>query len=355
MIAHNKPTIGKEEKKAVCEVMDSGWIACGEKVKRFENDICKYLRLESEHAAAVNSGTSALYLALKALNVKEKDEVIIPSYVCTALLNAVNMIGAVPIICDVNSNDFNISFDSINNTLTSKTKAIIISHMYGIPADVYKIKTLGIPIVEDCAQALGCKINNEHVGTIGDIAIFSFYATKVITTGYGGMVVSKDIQYIKSVKDYIDFDCRENYYPRFNFKMSDINAGMGIVQLKKIDAFLQYRKQIAEKYKEVCKIKGWEYLNKQLDKVTVNDFRFIIKGEEEFILNLKKYLEENGIKTIIPIEKWELLHNYLELDKSRYPNSEFISETTLSLPIYPQLIIDKSINKIIDIIKRKKE
>lgn len=353
MIQHNKPMIGEKEKNAVSEVIDSGWVACGEKVKKFENNMCEYLGLENGHATAVNSGTSALYLALKALNVKQSDEVIIPSYVCTALLNAVNMIGATPIICDVDSYDFNISFNLIKNVMSSRIKAIIVPHMYGIPADIYKIKTLGIPIIEDCAQALGSKINNEHVGIIGDIAIFSFYATKVITTGYGGMIVSKNIEYINVIKDYIDFDCRENYYPRFNFKMSDINAAMGIVQLNKIDTFLQHRKQIAEKYEEVCKTKGWTYLKSQSNSFTINNFRFIIKGKKEFISNLKEYLEQNGINTIIPIEKWELLHNYLKLDKGNYPNSEIISQTTLSLPIYPQLIINRSLYKIIDVIKRK--
>lgn len=334
IIPHNKPTLGKEEISAIEEVMKNGWIAEGKKVAEFEEEFCKYIGLPPFHAVALSNGTSALYLALKVFGVKIGDEVIVPTYVCSAVLNAIYMVGAKPILTDVEKRDFNISYQDIIRKISNKTKSIIVPHTFGVPADITLIKKIGIPIIEDCAVALGSKIGKKRVGVFGDIAIFSFYASKVITTGYGGMLVSKNQEYVEKARDYREFDCRKKYKPRFNFQMSDFQAAIGKVQLKKLPLFLEKRKRIAnEYYKILPKDKVWPPYD--IENKEPNFYRFLIRSNKPRII--KDSLEKEGIKTIIPIETYELLHRYLNENPAYFPVSENISKTTLSLPIYPSL------------------
>lgn len=340
MIEHNKPTLGKEEIKAIEEVIQSRWIAQGKKVERFEKEFAKWLGVEE--AAATSSGTSALHIALIALGVKKGDEVIIPTYVCSALLNAIFYCQARPILVDTNQEDFNISFTETKKKITSRTKAIILPHIFGSPIDVDQFRRFNIPIIEDCAQTLGAKIGEKSVGTIGDLAVHSFYATKLLTTGQGGMITSNNKKIIDKCRDLIDFDCRPTYKIRYNYKMTDMQGAMGIEQLKKINFFLKKREEIAGRYKK--KIKA------ETQKTIFNGkriyYRYVIKVPAN---KLKKYihlLEKKGIKTTCPIKNYELLHNYLGLNKKEFKKAEEISKTTLSLPIYPSLK-EKEIKKII--------
>ena len=338
-IPHNKPSIDYNEVNALKDVIESGWIVQGDKVKLLENNICHYLGLKNDLAVALSNGTSALYLALKILGVNApSDEVIVPNYVCSAVLNAIFMNNAKPIIVDVDQTDFNISYQRVKEKINNHTKAIIIPHTFGVPADVITIRELGIPIIEDCAQALGSKINNIHVCSFGDIAILSFYATKLITTGQGGMIISKNSEYVKKARDYREHDMRKNYYPRFNFQMTDLQAAMGIVQLNKFDNFLEKRKSIAEKYLEICEEKRWDYQKAKKSNFTQNWFRFVIKGQKDFIIKLKNKLNKAGVNCVIPIEKWQLLSVYLKINITEFQISKKITETTLSLPIFPDLL-----------------
>lgn len=347
-IFHNKPTIGKEEIRAVEKVLKSGWIAEGKEVKEFEDEFCKYLGWKPGHAVAFSSGTAALYLALISLGVGPGDKIIIPTYVCSAVLNAIYLARAKPILVDINPDDFNISFKEVKKKINSRTKAIIVPHIFGMPADVDKFLMLGVPIIEDCAQAIGAKLEEKHLGTFGKAAIFSFYASKVLTTGYGGMIFSKDKNFIERVKDYREFDCRKEYKPRFNFQMSDFQAAMGKVQLKKLSLFLKKRKRIANEYYNVLSLdKVWP--PKNIKNKEPNFFRFLIRTDEP--PKMKRFLEKKGIKTIIPIETYEVLHRYLGKNPKDFPVGENVAKTTLSLPIYPSLsaseikIIKESIKK----------
>lgn len=352
-IPHNKPTIDDDdEANAIKEVLKSGWIAQGNKVKLFEHKICDYIGLKNELAVALSNGTSALFLALKILGINSKsDEIIVPNYVCSAVLNAIFMNNAKPIVVDVDKVDFNITYQDIKEKINIHTKAIIIPHTFGVPADVVSINELGIPIIEDCAQALGSKINNSHVGSFGDIAILSFYATKLITTGQGGMIISKNMEYIEKARDYREYDMRKDYYPRFNFQMTDIQAAMGIIQISKFDNFLEKRKLIAEKYIEICKEKNWDYQKPRNPNFTQNWFRFILKGEHDFITKLKDKLKKLGIGCAIPMEKWQLLSEYLKLNINDFKISKGITETTLSLPIFPTLLENNYYESYLDILK----
>ncbi len=346
MIPHNKPSLGEEEVQAIRGVMVGSWISQGEKVKEFEDSICKYIGLPSRHGVAVSSGTSAIYLSLRVLGIQKNDEIIFPTYVCSALLNAVDMIGAKPVLIDIEEKDFNLSLSHLKEKVTTKTKAIIVPHIFGVPVNVPEIKELNIPIIEDCAVALGSKVKGIHTGTFGDVTIFSFYATKVITTGQGGMLVSKKGNYVEEARDLIHYDGRREYLPRFNFQMTDIQASIGLVQLSKLESLLENRKKISTSYRDICVKKGWDFQQSLNENFQENWYRFVIKSDQKTVRSLKEHLQNNDIQTSIPIERWELLHNYLNLDTREFKTAELISQCTLSLPIYPDLVKEGNVDKI---------
>jgi perosamine synthetase len=334
-ILHNKPTVGKNELAALKKTIDSSWIIAGPEVKEFENKMAKMHK--RKFAVALNSGTSSIHLSLLALSIGKGDKVIVPSYTVGDLLNAILYTGAEPVVVDVEKNSFNMDPKKVAEKLSKKTKAIIVPHMLGIPAKIDEIMKFGIPIINDCAQSLGCIYNNKPLGSFGDFAIFSFYATKLITTAQGGMILTDNKKHYDFIKDIIDYNGRDNYKKRFNYPLTDMAAAMGNAQLNKLNDLLKRRKEIGEKYQEVLKRKNTDYWPKSSD-TSANYYRFVLQfGTKKERENAKKYFEKKGISTIIPINNYELLHNYLGLSKNNFPNSEEMADTTLSLPIYPSL------------------
>jgi len=352
-IPHNKPSLGNEESIAASKVIESGWIAQGHKVGELENNICEFLNIDNGHSLVVSSGTSALFISLKIFDFPIGSEVLIPSYVCSALLNAIYLANLTPVIIDVNAIDFNFEVSEITSRLSAKTKAVIIPHMYGIPVDMSgfeKLKRDGIIIIEDCATALGSYDSNIHVGMFGDISIFSFYASKFITCGNGGGIFSKNKVLIEKARDYREFDCTANYKPRFNFQLTDVQAAVGIVQFSKVNVFLKKRKIFSDAYSTLCLEKGIEYQKPLKPHLRPNNYRFVLKSNADDTVKLQNFLRKRDIETIIPIESYELLHNYMNLNKSNFQISESIATTTLSLPIYPALK-DTEFNYILETLK----
>jgi perosamine synthetase len=334
VIKHNKPCLGEEEKLAVWNVLSSGWIAQGPEAEGLESDFVSFLG--GGGAVALSSGTSSLYLALKVLGVGRGDEVILPTYVCSALLNAIFMAEARPVVADIRDSDFNIDPGEVEKALTDKTKAIIVPHTYGFSADIPAIREFGLPVIEDAAQAPGGFRGQFRIGTLGAIAVFSFYATKLITGGQGGLLFSRNEGLIEKARDYREFDCRKEYYPRFNFKMTDIQAALARCQFKRLEQFINRRKEIADRYLEaISSTAGFQTPDPGVEPVY---YRFVLLlGSAERRDRLRAYLHSNGVETIVPVERYELLHNYLNLDPSRFPVSERIVDVTLSLPLYPAL------------------
>ena len=333
MIPHNKPTIGIEEELAALRVLRSGLLSQGSEIESFENEFCDFIGLPKGHAIAVSSGTAALYLALWILE-GDKKTITFPGYVCSALRNATNMIGGNEEILDIKKESPNIKFEGIK-----KESIAIIPHMYGIPVDVTKIQNMNI--IEDCAQSLGAKINGISVGLYGNAGIFSFYATKLMTSGgHGGMYVSKDKKLVDRVKDYREFDYRHDQKKRFNFQMTEIQAAIGREQLKKLPKFLERREEIFQKYKKA----GLELLDvgENQNHLSPVRYRAVIKTEEPN--KIIKSLESVGVKAIVPTEDWELLGKHELL-----PNAVELSRKTVSLPIYPTLT-DEEIDIILSVI-----
>ena len=326
MIAHNKPTLGKQEQQAVFKVLDSGYIAQGLEVERFENEFCDFLGLPQRHAVALSSGTSALFMALWSLNAKNKF-IAMPVYVCSSLRNAVAMAQAKEVLIDNATDSPNIC---LNQLQKSNADIAIVPHMFGLPNEIQSIKD--IDVIEDCAQSLGASIDNKKTGLIGKVGIFSFYVTKLMTSGgQGGMFVSKDKNLVDKVRDYREFDCRRDKKHRFNFQMTDLQASIGRVQLKQLPIFLERRQEIFAMYKE----SGLDLIASE-NNASVH-YRAVIRINNP--AEVKDKLLKQSIKTIIPIEDWELLD-----DGSKYRNSYNLTQTTLSLPIYPSLTNEDVLN-----------
>lgn len=332
MIPHNRPTLGKEEELAAIKVLKSGQLSAKNEVTKFENNLCKFLRLPKGHAVVCSSGSAALFLSLWALNAKGK-KIAFPSYVCSALRHAVGLIKGQEEIIDIEENCPN---TNINLIKKSKADIAIIPHLYGIPIKLSKIK--GIDLVEDCCHALGAKVGNTPIGLTGRLGMFSFYVTKLITSGgHGGAIISKELNLIKKIRDYINFDQRRDDKKRFNFQMTEIQAAIGNSQLKKLPFFLKKREEIFNCYKKA----GINLLDiKKKDKGKIYPVRYravMVTNKQKQII---KFLKSKKISSIIPLENWELLGN-----PSNYPNSLKISKQTVSLPIYPSL--KKSEQKLI--------
>lgn len=256
-----RPYINYLESRNVAQCIKTKWISSkGEFVKKFEN---KFKRLFNyKYAISVNNGTAALHLAVMALDIKNGDEVIVPALTYVATANAVSYTGAKVVLVDINLNDWQISIESIKKNITKKTKAIILVHLYGQSCDLNPIIKLAkknkINIIEDCAEALGSKYNNNFVGSLGEISTFSFYGNKTVTTGEGGMVVCKNKKIYKKILKLKSQGLNlasNNYYDHdvvgYNYRMTNICAAIGLAQLNKLNSIIKKKIDIFIKYKKI--------------------------------------------------------------------------------------------------------
>ena len=340
-IPHSRPTLGEEEAQAVSAVIESGNIAEGEVVQRFENAFAE--KLDVKHAVATSSGTAALHLVLLAMGIGPDDEVIIPSYVCTALLHAVQYVRARPILAEIDPVTYNIDPDDVQKRITPRTKAIIVPHMFGLAADLDKLLKLGVPIIEDCAQAVGGTYRKKRLGTFADAAIFSFYATKMMATGEGGMVTANSIELIERLKDLKTYDEKEADKVRYNYKMTDVQAALGEVQLARLDVFIDQRKSIAGQYVNALKSLN---INPPKENSEHIHYRFVVGLETDCSRLIQGFARE-GIGCARPV--FLPIHRHLKM--TGYPVTDKVWKSALSLPIYPSLhsnevedIITKFIN-----------
>jgi perosamine synthetase len=320
IIPHSKPFINASDLASVKQVIESGHLAQGQKVAAFENAVSRYLKVKQ--GVAVNSGTSALHLALLALKIGAGDEVIVPSFTCSALLNPIFYVGAKAVVVDVNENDFNISPAEIRKRITRKTKAIIVPHMFGCPADLKEIMRLGVPVIEDLAQSIGAEYQGRKVGSFGTLAICSFYATKVLTTGEGGMVLSNQSKLINAIRNLREYDEVEKFEVRYNYKMTDLQAALGLSQLSRLPDFIARRKRIAKAYDAaLAGQNAAPFRPADCDHIF---YRYVVKN---------KKLAKKSIQAVRPVFK--PLHHYVK--STACPVSDLLMKQCLSIPIYPAL------------------
>jgi dTDP-4-amino-4,6-dideoxygalactose transaminase len=249
-----RPVLGTEELEQVRGVLATGYLTQGPRTEEFEALVAAYLGVE--HAVATTSATTALHLAMVVLGIGPGAEVILPSFTFPATANVVMQQGAVPVLADIDLSTFNVSVASVAAKITARTRAVIAVHLFGLPADMDALAAVtqprGIPVVEDAACALGARYHDRPCGTLGDIACFSFHPRKIVTTGEGGMVTTADPEYGRRARrlrthggERVDnrFVFAE---PGFNYRMSDINAAVGIPQMRRLDRIVAERRRLAE-------------------------------------------------------------------------------------------------------------
>ena len=342
-IPHSRPSLSSSDTAAVSRVIESGQLSQGPVVSSFEKKLSGYIG--KKQGAATSSGTAALHLALQALETKAEDEVIIPSYVCTAVLNAVLYTGAQPVIVDIDSRTYNISVDAVKKAISGRTRAIIAPHMFGCPAHIDGLKELGIPVIEDCAQAVGATIGDKKAGSTGHLSVFSFYATKVMTTGEGGMVLGDSEDLMAKIKDLRDYDNKDQYILRYNYKMTDLQASLGIEQLSRLEEFIQKRREIADRYFQAF---GESSLSLPVYKEGKSHiyYRFVVETEEDASSSIQR-LQNNGIMAMRPV--FLPLHRFLNL--SGFPQTMEAWQKGISIPLYPSLT-EEEIQRIIAVVNK---
>jgi len=330
MIPHSKPFVHPDDIKAVVKVLESGMLAGGNKVLDFESALAAYIN--RRFAAAVSSGTVALYAVLSALDIGAGDEVVIPAYVCSSLLYAVRMTGAKPVIADSGDDLFHIDRDTIKKVLTPDVKVIIFPHMFGSANDINDITALGIPVIEDCAVSLGSELDGVKTGSLGSYAaIFSFYATKIIAAGEGGMVLSDNRDLIERVRDMVSYADKPDDVLRFNFKMTDMAAALGLSQLGRLESMIERRRLLAKRYSGVLADTN---LTLPVEKPGERHiyYRYVVGAEN--VDTLRNALREKGVISERPV--YVPLSRYPGI-KADCPRAEEAWSTSLSIPLYPAL------------------
>jgi dTDP-4-amino-4,6-dideoxygalactose transaminase len=351
MIPIAKPDIGDEEKEAVIQVLSSGMIAEGKRVAEFERTFAEYI--EVEHCVAVNSGTAALHAAMLAQGIGKGDEVITTSFSFIATANSIMYTGAKPVFVDIEAETFNINTALIKDSITRDTKAIMPVHLYGHPAEMKAISDIAedhdLIIIEDACQAHGAIYQGKKVGSFGTGA-FSFYPTKNMTTGEGGMITTNDEEVARKARMIRAHGSQQRYLHEmmgYNLRMTDIAAAIGLVQLSKIDAYNAARRKNASMLSEGLK---------DIPEITVptirdacehmfHQYTIRVDNRDELVTKLNQQGIGTGVYYPIPIHKQPL---YVELGYKDYlPECEKAAKETVSLPVHPG-VSEENVKQIID-------
>jgi dTDP-4-amino-4,6-dideoxygalactose transaminase len=332
-----KPLIGRNEKRAVLKVLNSGNLAQGPVVAEFESSFSKFVG--DRDCVAVNSGTSGLVTAVMSLGIGQGDEVIVPSFTFAASANSIALCGAKPVFIDIDRKTFNLDYKLLESLITPKTKAIMAVHLYGLCADMKHIlevaKKHNLFVIEDAAQAHLSAIDGQTAGTFGDVAVFSFYPTKNMTSGEGGMVVYKDSTHSRNARLIRNQGMEKRYHNEIaghNFRMSDIHAAIGVEQLKKVEEWTEKRELNAI------------FLNNAIIEAETpfiaNGYRHVF---HQYTIRVEKFRDSladklsadgigNGIYYPVPVHRLPSFNQNIAL-----PETEIAAQEALSLPVHPSL------------------
>ena len=350
--------IAGEVNKNVTEILHSGQYILGKNVKTLEEKFAKHVG--AKYAISCNSGTDALLLSLRAMNIGKGDEVITTPFTYFATAEVIALTGAKPIFVDINPHTFNINYKLIEKKISRKTRAVIPVHLYGQSCEIYKIKKVckeyKITLIEDCAQSFGAKYNDKFTGTIGDFGCYSFFPTKNLgCAGDGGMIVTGSSQRAKTLKklrNHGGLMRNVHEYVGYNSRLDEIQASILISKLKIINQLNKKRIKIAEKYKKLIVNPDIRlpYQSKNNNHV-YNQFTLRVNNRKRFTSHLDKYQIPYGVYYPLPIYRQSALKifNY----KYNLKNTEKITKECISIPIYPELDED-SIRYISQIINKYK-
>ncbi len=341
-----KPSIGNEEILAVERIMRSGYITQGPEVEAFEEEFKS--QMGGLNCIAVNSGTSALHLGLLSAGVEPGDEIILPSFTFAASANAVILAGAIPVFADIDPKTFCISTDSVESLIGPKTTGIMPVHLYGYPAEMKELSSIALKndllLFEDSAQAHFAEFDGQKVGTFGLFSAFSFYATKNMTTGEGGMIVTGDsslAEKARLLRNQGMVTAHNNEIVGFNNRMTDMAAAIGRVQLGKLEKMTKRREEIASEF------------NARLSGVTIpfkservrhvyHQYTVRVENRDEVMSRLEKNAIETGIYYRTPVHRLPSFMHECSL-----PQTDLASKEVLSIPIFPSLT-QSEIDRIIE-------
>lgn len=349
MIPVNEPLLNGKEKEYLIECIKTGWVGSdGPFVKKFEESMASYVG--RKYAVAVTNGTAALELAVAALGIGPGDEVIMPTFTIISCAQAVVKAGAKPVLVDSDYYTFNMKVEDIERKITSKTKAIMVVHIYGLPVDMDPVLEIAskynLKIIEDAAEVIGQTYRGKKCGSFGDVSIFSFYPNKHITTGEGGMVLMNDEKLYERCKSLRNLCFSNDSKKRFiheeigwNLRMSNIQAALGLAQLERIDKIIEKKRWIGRKYQEL--LKDIEAINLPIDETDYAENIYWVFGitlKDYYPKNAHEVMQElskNGIGTrpfFYPMHKQPVFNRMgLFVDES-YPNAEKLYDRGFYIP-----------------------
>jgi len=342
----------KEFHKVFNDVLESGWFVLGQNVDAFEKEFADYLKIN--HCIGLASGLDALTIAFKVLDIKGKSEVIVPSNTYIATILSVVLTGNIPVLVEPDIATYNIDPDKIEKAITSKTRAVIVVHLYGKACDMDPIleicKRHNLYLIEDCAQAHGAEYKGRKVGTFGDISAFSFYPTKNLgCLGDGGAITTNDPEYSRKARMIRNYGSEKKYYNEYqgiNSRLDEIQAAFLRVKLKYLDEINKHKRELASVY--LNELSG-DFIKPSVHR-DYFDVYHIFNIRHKRRDEIKKYLSDNGVKTEIHYPVPPHLQNAMKrMNSMKFPISEEIHKTTLSLPVSSFHTLD-DIRKVIRIL-----
>ena len=354
-IPYGHQSIDDDDVRSVIEVLKSDWLTTGPAVDRFEQDLASYV--DARHAVAVNSGTSALDIAVQALDLPKGSEIITTPFTFAATSNAILYNGHIPVFVDIDPATRNIHPDEIKRRITPKTRAIIYVDYAGHPCAIDEIREIArehdLLLIEDACHAFGASYKGRKIGTFADMTIFSFHPVKPITTGEGGAVVTDNPEIDAQLRMLRSHGITRNVGGMFgegaswgydmqllgrNYRMTDIQAALGVSQLRKIDSFIERRNELAVLYTRVLSDQAWLDLPVTQEHVTHGWHLYTILLKEIERNTLFSYLKERGIGVnvhYIPTYRFSYYQRHHPQNASAFPSTEDVFNRILTLPLYP--------------------
>ncbi len=351
-----QPELNGNEKKYVLECLETNWISSkGKFVSKFESEFAKYLNVG--YATSVSNGTVALHLALHTLGIGPGDEVIVPTLTYIASVNAIDYVGATPVFVDAEPSTWNIDVNLIAEKITSRTKAILVVHLYGAPCNMDALADICIKhnllLIEDVAEAFGTKYKDKFAGSFGDISTFSFFGNKTITTGEGGMLISNKKELITRAayfKSQAVSPVREYWHDEigFNFRMTNICAAIGVAQLEQADKIIQKKRALAAYYKNELKNTNLVFQEETVGSISSYWMVSILAKDEKSRDLIRLELKKSGVENRPLFYPAHTMPVFRSTEK--FPVAEELSRRGMNLPSYPGLSRE-NVKYICDVIK----
>ncbi len=352
-----KPYLSKNEAQEAYDTILSGWVTQGPKVEKFETKFAEYVG--SKYAVAVSSCTSALHLSMIMANIKPGDQVICPSMSYIASANAITYVGAIPIFAEVEPGTYNLSIKDVAMRITPKTKAILLVHQMGMPSDIDAFRELcrknNLQLIEDAACAIGSEYKGKKIGSHSDLVCFSFHPRKIITTGDGGMITTSNKKHYERLKllrqhgmdinDRVRHNSKEILFEQhveigYNYRMTDIQASIGIKQLEVLDYIVQRRREISERYNKAFKKVKWLNSPDEKEGFRTNYQSYCLEIKPSAPYSRDKLMEKLlniGISTRRGVMLAHVEKAYINYPKQNLTNSERLSENSIIIPLFTQM------------------